>query len=278
MAPVGGGRRHRRIADDMSCFFGRHDMSSSANLDPTLGPLASNGGPTETMALAPGSPAIGMVADPSLCTGPDQRGVARPTPCDAGAYETATGVQAQTIAFTSPAPTDAVVNGPTYTVTATGGGSGNPVTFSLGIVPTGGGLVCTLSGSTVTFVGLGTCLIDANQYGATDYAAAPQVQQSFTVGEGTPAFISADSATATLDYSFAFEVATTGLPLPVITMKGALPRGLKLHKQNDGSSRLDGRPRKAGTFPVTFKAVFGKGTTRTVVTQAFILTVQVPSP
>ncbi|MGH9017880.1 MAG: hypothetical protein ACRDY1_09060, partial [Acidimicrobiales bacterium] len=136
---------------------------------------------------------------------------------------------------------------------------------------------CTLSGATLTFVALGTCVIEADQYGASDYAAAPQVQQSFTVGEGTPSFISAEHATATLDHDFAFEVATTGLPIPVITMRGALPRGLRLHKQNDGNSRMTGRPRKVGTFPVTFKAVFGKGPTRTVVTQKFTLTVIAPS-
>jgi hypothetical protein len=42
--------------------------------------------------------------------------------------------------------------------------------------------VCTLAGSTVSFVGAGTCTIDANQSGNGSYQAAPQVQQSFAVG------------------------------------------------------------------------------------------------
>jgi hypothetical protein len=41
--------------------------------------------------------------------------------------------------------------------------------------------VCSISGSTVSFTGAGTCTIDANQAGNTAYEAAPQVQQSFTV-------------------------------------------------------------------------------------------------
>jgi hypothetical protein len=63
--------------------------------DPKLGPLADNGGATQTMALGVGSPAIDL-AGVALCAptfGPtpfvDQRGVLRPqgSGCDAGAYE-----------------------------------------------------------------------------------------------------------------------------------------------------------------------------------------------
>ena len=60
--------------------------------DPRLGPLQNNGGPTQTMALAPGSPAIGLVPASGLsCPPTDQRGVHRPQgpACDAGAYELA---------------------------------------------------------------------------------------------------------------------------------------------------------------------------------------------
>ena len=55
--------------------------------DPLLGPLADNGGPTLTMALLPGSPAID--AGTSACAATDQRGVTRPqgAACEIGAYE-----------------------------------------------------------------------------------------------------------------------------------------------------------------------------------------------
>jgi cysteine-rich repeat protein len=64
-------------------------------VDPLLGPLANNGGPTQTIALLPNSPAINA-GDPAVCVnapvnGVDQRGYARPgsghTQCSIGAYE-----------------------------------------------------------------------------------------------------------------------------------------------------------------------------------------------
>jgi cysteine-rich repeat protein len=67
------------------------------SLDPLLDPtgLADNGGPTQTIALLPDSPAIDA-GDPEACAGPpvngvDQRGYARPgegsVNCSIGAYE-----------------------------------------------------------------------------------------------------------------------------------------------------------------------------------------------
>ena len=56
--------------------------------DPMLGPLADNGGFTQTMALGTGSPAIDA-GDDANCPETDQRGVERPqgSHCDIGAYE-----------------------------------------------------------------------------------------------------------------------------------------------------------------------------------------------
>ena len=77
-----------------SCPVGTGGASNAA---PLLGPLTSNGGPTQTLALLAGSPAIDRVPLAS-CTddlgGPltvDQRGFPRPVPaggaCDSGAVE-----------------------------------------------------------------------------------------------------------------------------------------------------------------------------------------------
>jgi hypothetical protein len=56
--------------------------------DPKLGPLADNGGPTLTMALLPGSPAIDA-GNTSLAPATDQRGFSRPAgrAADIGAFE-----------------------------------------------------------------------------------------------------------------------------------------------------------------------------------------------
>jgi hypothetical protein len=57
-------------------------------IDPLLGPLANNGGPTRTRALLPGSPAIDAASSDG-CPGKDQRGISRPqgSACDIGSYE-----------------------------------------------------------------------------------------------------------------------------------------------------------------------------------------------
>jgi len=94
----------------------------------------------------------------------------------------AVGLAAQTISFTSSPPGGAAAGGPAYTVSATAS-SGLAVTF--GIAPASAG-ICTLSGSLVSFTAAGTCTVRANQAGNGAYAAAPQAQQSFTVGSGAP--------------------------------------------------------------------------------------------
>jgi hypothetical protein len=84
------------LSSDGTCnFSSRGDLN---NHDPMLGPLQNNGGPTQTMALLPGSPAIDG-GNPSGCTDgqgnllkTDQRGMPRPDKedsvgCDMGAYE-----------------------------------------------------------------------------------------------------------------------------------------------------------------------------------------------
>jgi hypothetical protein len=75
------------LADDDTCEF--TDPSDLVVADAMLGPLQDNGGPSETHALLPGSPAIdaGSLDCPPPAT--DQRGVARPqgAACDIGAVE-----------------------------------------------------------------------------------------------------------------------------------------------------------------------------------------------
>ncbi len=63
---------------------------SRYNTDPRLGPLADYGGPTPTMALLAGSPAINKGLGVN-CSSMDQREVARPfgPACDIGAFESA---------------------------------------------------------------------------------------------------------------------------------------------------------------------------------------------
>jgi hypothetical protein len=84
------------LSSDTSCNFnGPGDLN---NTDPDLGRLRNNGGPTQTMALPPESPALDA-GNPNGCTDgngnllkTDQRGEPRPGPhdhhgCDMGAFE-----------------------------------------------------------------------------------------------------------------------------------------------------------------------------------------------
>ena len=125
----------------------------------------------------------------------------------------AVGTGSQTISFTSTAPSNATVGGPTYTVTATAT-SGLPVTFTIDAAAS---TVCTIAGATVSFIGIGTCVINANQAGDGTFNPAPQVQQSFAVGTGsqTISFTSTAPSNATVGgptYTVT-ATATSGLPV-----------------------------------------------------------------
>ena len=67
---------HNLIGNTSGCSF-TPAAGDKTNVNPNLGSLADNGGPTQTHALLPGSPAIDA-GDDSKAPTTDQRGVARP--------------------------------------------------------------------------------------------------------------------------------------------------------------------------------------------------------
>ena len=79
--------------------------------------------------------------------------------------------------------------GTTLTLTATSD-SGLPVAFT-STTPS----ICTVSGSTATFLAPGTCSIDASQSGDDSYAAATPVTQSFMVQFAAPVAVNQTVAT-----------------------------------------------------------------------------------
>ena len=74
------------IGDDGSCPSTGTSTGDSLTLDASLGSLANNGGPTQTIALS-GGPAVDVVPAAD-CPPTDQRGAPRTAPCDIGAYDT----------------------------------------------------------------------------------------------------------------------------------------------------------------------------------------------
>jgi len=69
--------------------------------------------------------------------------------------------------------------------------------------------VCTVSGTTVTVVSVGTCTINANQEGNLNFEPASQVAQSFTIAKATPSLSSfANVSKSVGDASFSLTAPT----------------------------------------------------------------------
>lgn len=112
-------------------------------------------------------------------------------------------VSPQTISITSTLPSSAVV-GSSFTLSATGGGSGNPVVFATQTSST-----CTTTGTngtTLTLIATGGCSVQATQAGSATYAAATPLTLDVTV-------TSASAATSALRAT----VATSGIARSVRT-------------------------------------------------------------
>ena len=164
---------------------------------------------------------------------------------------------AQTI--TGFAPGSPVVFGAApATLSATGGASGQPVVFATPSAAT----ICTVNGNTVTFTGVGTCNLTANQAAGGNYAAAPQVTASVVInglrsasgtspagGSITAAFTGGNSSCSYASTAFTNPGAPTGVSLPhgafgfttsncgegaalnfTITYPQPLPEGAKYYK------------------------------------------------
>jgi hypothetical protein len=109
----------------------------------------------------------------------------------------------QAITFTKNAPSSAAYN-TSFTVTATGGASGNSVTF------TSSG-ACTNSGATYKMTsGTGTCSVIANQAGNSNYSAAPPVTQPVTATLVAQTIAFTTNPPASAAYNTSFTVAATG--------------------------------------------------------------------
>ncbi|HVC69509.1 MAG TPA: choice-of-anchor Q domain-containing protein [Acidimicrobiales bacterium] len=254
----GGTDLHDNLDDDGTCGFddATDHSDTSAGLDPSG--LEDNGGPTLTIALLATSAAVGAVDNASFCSAPDQRGVARATPCAIGAYEPDAGDQPQSITFTSTAPSGAVVGGSPYAPTATAS-SGLPVDLT---VDASAAAVCSWAAPNVTFTGPGTCTLDAAQPGDATYAAAPDVHQSFGVQAATaPAFVMPSVRSVRAGRPFTWTLVTTGTPRPTITVApaSALPTGVTLTDNGNGTATLAGTP-PVGRFPFSLTATNGAGT------------------
>ena len=89
--------------------------------------------------------------------------------------------------------------------------------------------VCTVSGTTVTAIGVGTCTINADQAGNANYAAAPTVTHSLNVAQATQAItfsqpantaLTAGSLTVSASANSGLTVTFSSATTPVCTVSG----------------------------------------------------------
>ncbi len=233
---------HNLFSDDPSETDNAVLISTDlVDTDPLLGPLADNGGPTQTMALLPGSPAINTgVAIAGVTT--DQRGVAqapgeRP---DIGAFELDQADQpfVQLIRASGP-----MLVGTDQTVTATVFGtdlqplSGVPVTFQVTAGPNAGA-----KGSTDPSDGL----TDSGGHVSFTYTGTGGVGQDIVVATAMlPGGATADSPPASVNWG----------SLTVTTLDdagfGSLRMAIGLANEPGGPQTITFDPSVTGTITLT---------------------------
>lgn len=98
---------------------------------------------------------------------------------------------AQTITGFTPA-TPLVLGASAVTLSATGGASGVAIAFTTSSAST----ICTVSGSQLSFTGVGTCNLTANQAGNGNYNAATLASASVVINAANPATPTVTSAVA----------------------------------------------------------------------------------
>jgi hypothetical protein len=191
---------------------------------------------------------------------------------------TAAGKLNQTITFTSTNPSPVAVGGTPYSPTATAS-SGITPAITLDTTSTG----CTLTSGVVSFTGIGTCVLDANQAGDADYSAARQAQQSVTVTAaakinqtitftstapsgatvGGPTYIPAASASSSLSVALTIDTSATSVCSITAGVVSFTDVGTCVIDANEaGDTSYDRAPRAQQPFAV---AAAGNAATTTVV-------------
>jgi hypothetical protein len=164
---------------------------------------------------------------------------------------------AQTITFNNPGSQNF---GTTPTLSATAS-SGLSVAFTSATTS-----VCTVSGSTLTFLTTGNCTVNADQAGNGTYNAATQVTQSFTVAStvpGIPANVVATvDANGVVTISVTDPVSDGGSPIDYY-FAGVYPT-----VQNSGPAVGPSIFSRTGTVSSIFRSSYPKGVQYSVIVRA----------
>jgi hypothetical protein len=205
---------------------------ASVSLSATVTPNTVNVG-TVTFTVKNGGTTIGTVTSGTVAGGAASAsfplgGVNAGTYTIQAAYSGGTGFNASNNSGQSPAPTLTVnkadqaisfaalgnktFGDPAFTASATGGASGNPVTFGA----TGNCTSSGTNGATITITGAGSCTVTANQAGNTNYNAAAPVPRTFSIAKASQSISITTPAPGSRVFGQSFTVAATassGLPV-----------------------------------------------------------------
>jgi sugar lactone lactonase YvrE len=142
-----------------------------------------------------------------------------------------------------------------FSVTTTG--SPTPSITESGALPNGVGFInngngtATISGTPTTGGTFGITITAAN-------GNSPNAIQSFTLTVNqAPAITSANNATFSVGAAGSFTVTTSGIPTASLSESGALPNGVTLVDNHNGTGTLGGTPTAGGTFGITITAANG---------------------
>ena len=230
------------LSDDSNNFL--IQSTDRQNRDPKLGALANNGGPTQTVALLAGSPAIDAGNTTSTT---DQRGIARPqgSADDIGAYE---------FAAAAPAKADTTT---TLTSTRNPSTAGQAVSIIITVRPTSGsgragGTVTLKDGATTVFTS--PLAVDTMGNGATAYNAS-------NLSPGTHSFNATYSGDASNNGSTSAVLrqvvnADTSACSTVVTTNadasaGSLRAAVDCSNTTSGAQTVTFAPNIKGTIPLT---------------------------
>ena len=179
----------------------------------------------------------------------------------------------QTITFTKSAPSSAAYNS-SFTVSATGGASGNAVTF------TSSG-ACSHSGATYTMTsGTGACSVIANQLGNSNYTAATQVAQTVSATQAAQTITFTTNAPATATYKSTFKVAATGGAsgnAVTFTSSGACSNSGATYTMTSGTGTCSVIANQAGNSNYASAAQVTKTVSATLVAQTITFTTNPPA-
>jgi fibro-slime domain-containing protein len=218
---------------------------------------------------APSGPG-GTGAQTATCNVTDPDGTARA----AVTYSIAAPIVAQSITFTSTPPAAPLIGG-SYAVSATGGGSGNPVTLTADA----SGAACSVadngnSTASVSFIASGSCVIDANQAAAAGYSAAAQQQQAFTIAIPTtmrPSIAMRAPSLVKVKTATSFSATSFSDPIPGATASSYHWAWGDGHTTDTSSATTAHTYTARGTYTVTLTVVDNHARTSLAVSRKYTL-------